>query len=269
MARINTTTTLADTPSTTLTKSKTTTLADMSLATLTKPKTATTGGDSQIAVAAATINIVQSNTVMMEKTTKRVYKAIKETGTIPEDTPTSAAEISLAVLAALDCIVVDQYKEDFSLFAAQSQKSLPNPNIGDIEIMTRENSTTVPSNQFPNADGVFYELDEGYSIAQQKEAITAALPTRDFSMLVADIVSQNFSSDATTLKQLSATTLNVSSANSPGTSSSTKKVINNTRAAPITTAGRTGTTPITTAGRIETGSQKITATTNYSRKIKY
>jgi hypothetical protein len=242
MARINTTTTLAD----------------MSSGALTKPKTATAGGDSPVAVAAAAPSPVNPSTMMMEKTTKIVYGAIKATGAIPEDTPTSAAEISLAVLAALDCIVVDQYKEDFSLFAAQSQKSLPNPNIGDIEIMTRENSTTVPSNQFPSADGVFYELDEGYSNAQQKEAITAALPTRDFSMLVADIVSQNFSSDSTTLKQLSATNLNVSSTNSRGTPSSTKKVINNTRAAPITTGGRT-----------ETESQKTTATTNYSRKIKY
>jgi len=250
MARINTTTTLAD----------------MSLA---KPMTTPAVGDSSVAVAAAASSPMSPSTIMMEKTTKIVYAAIKETGTIPEDTPTSAAEISLAVLAALDCIVVDQYAEDFSLFAAQSQKSLLNPNIGDIEIMTRENSTTVPSNQFPNADSVFYELDEGYSIAQQKEVITAALPTQDFSMLVADIVSQNFSSDTTTLKQLSATTLNVSSANSRGTPSSTKKVINNTRAAPITTGGRVGTTSITTGGRTETGPQKTTTTTNYSRKIKY
>ena len=255
MARINTTTTttLANTSSTTLTKPKTTTLADMSSITLTKSKI-TTATNSPIVAAAATINITTPSTAMMEETTKRVYKAIRKTGTISEDTSASSAEISLAVLAALDCIVVDQYKEDFSLFAAQSQKSLPNPNIGDIKIMTRENSTTVPSNQFPNADGVFYELDEGYSIAQQKEAITAALPTQDFSMLVADIVSQNFSSDATTLKQLSATNLNVSSTNSRGIPLTTKKITNTTK---------------TLAASAATSTQNTKTTTNYNTKIKY
>jgi len=162
-------------------------------------------------------------------------------------------------LAALDCIIVDQYKEDFSLFAAQSQKSLPNPNIGDIKIMTRENSTTVPSNQFPNADSVFYELDEGYSIAQQKEAITAALPTQDFSMLVADIVSQNFSSDATTLKQLSATNLNVSSATNKAKPSSTKKIVNTTKILKSIHVAPEPTDQISNT--------KIT--TNYNTKIKY
>ena len=233
----------------------TTTLADMSLGALTKPKTATTGGDSQIAVAAATINIAQPNTVMMEGTTKRVYEAMKETRTISEDTSDTSAEISIAVLAALDCIIVDQYKKDFSLFAAQSQKSLPNPNIADIEVMDRENSTTLPSNQFPSADSVFYELDEGATVAQEKVIMDAdSTHSQNYSMVVSDIMSQNFLSDADTLKQLSATDLNVSSHTSRGMPATTKKIANATK---------------TLAASTTTSTQNTTATTNYNATIKY
>jgi len=232
----------------------TTTLADMSLATLTKPKTATTGGDSQIAVAAATINIAQSNTVMMERTTKRVYEAMKETRTISEDTSDTSAEISIAVLAALDCIIVDQYKKDFSLFAAQEQKTLLNPNVEDTEVMIRENSTIAPIGQFPNVDSTFYELDEGFSVSQEKEKLNADLATQNYSMVVSDIMSQNFSSDASTLKQLSATTLNVSSTPSRGMPSTTKKMTNTTKTLAASTAAST---------------QNTMATTNYNAPIKY
>jgi len=232
----------------------TTTLAGMSLATLTKPKTVATGGDSQIAVAAATINIAQSNTVMMERTTKRVYEAMKETRTISEDTSDTSAEISIAVLAALDCIIVDQYKKDFSLFAAQEQKTLPNPNVEDIEVMTRENSTIAPIGQFPSVDSAFYELDEGFSVSQEKEKLNADLATQNYSMVVSDIMSQNFSSDASTLKQLSATTLNVSSTPSRGMPTTTKKMTNTTKTLAASTTAIT---------------QNTMTTTNYNAPIKY
>ena len=232
----------------------TTTLADMSLTTLTKPKTVATAGPGQLTVAAATINTAQPNVVMMEETTKRVYEAMKETKTIPEDRPDSSAEISIAVLAALDCIVVDQYKKDFSLFAAQEQKSVPNPNIEDLEVMKRVNSTMVPIGQFPSVDGTFYELDEGFSVSQEKEKLNADLATQNYSMVVSDIMSQNFSSDASTLKQLSATTLNVSSTPSRGMPSTTKKMTNTTKTLAASTAAST---------------QNTMATTNYNATIKY
>jgi len=166
----------------------------------------------------------------MANITRGTFIALQDPPAISDDTA-SDAEMSIAVLAALDCIVVDQYKEDFSLFTAQSQKSLPNPNIGDIEIMARGNSTTVPSNQFPNADSVFYELDEGATIAQQKEAIIADLSTQGYSTIVSDLVLQNMSApNPDTLKQLSS--LNMSLAPSTGTKKPTATaapVVNTTK----------------------------------------
>ena len=95
--------------------------------------------------------------------------------------------------------------------------------------MTRENSTIAPIGQFPSVDSAFYELDEGFSIPQEKEKLNTDLTTENYSMVISDIMSENFSSDASTLKQLSATTLNVSSAPTQGIPSTTKKITNTTK----------------------------------------
>ena len=172
------------------------------------------------------------------KITRHTYIELQNTPPAGADI-VSDAEVSIAVLAALDCIIVDQYKEDFSLFATQEQKAVSNPNIEDIEVMTRENSTTIPSNQFPSVDSTFYELDAGYSVAQEKVAIAAAIAaTQDHSTIVSDLILQNMTADSSnTLKQLSS--LNTLS----GTSSNTK--VPTAKAIPVVNTTKTATQPIT------------------------
>ena len=258
----------------------TTTLENMSLAT---PAASPVAGPAQFGA--------QRDTVRREESTRKTFKALKKAQNLPADLPSSTAEISIAVLASLDCIIVDEYKKDFSLFAAQEQKTLPNPNVEDIEVMTRENSTIAPIGQFPSVDSAFYELDEGFSIPQEKEKLNADLATQNYSMVVSDIMSENFSSDASTLKQLSATTLNVSSAPSQGIPSTTKKITNTTKVSAeptgITTtkvsAEPTGITTTkvsaeptgitnankTLAAPTATSTRNTMAATNYNAKIKY
>ena len=190
-------------------------MKEMSLSSLAKPatqlRTFTEKTSTNKVVPAAEISAATQPTSpdSTSRRTKSTFEALKKTGVVTQDFDNNVTQMSLAVLSALDCIIVDGYTENFSLFSTQTQTNLINANIIDPDIMLRENIVVSPLVQFPDTDDVFYELDEGPNVSLQKmnEQVQMTVQ-KDMSTVVADLMKVNFKTDSNTLKQLSATTLN-------------------------------------------------------------
>tara|TARA_Y100001973_G_C5205626_1_gene341324 strand:- start:2712 stop:3578 length:867 start_codon:yes stop_codon:yes gene_type:complete len=195
---------------------QTTTLQNMAVGTLSVPSTVSKSlkiKSPSTAVPTAAITMDSPQTLTFDSArqiTKRVVEALEQTNTITVNNSHTAGQMSLVALEALDCIVVEGYKESFSFFNEQTQLPFQNANIIDPQILKRENTQTPPSNQFPDVDTVFYELDEGKTINEQRATFAMDVnKQKSLDLIVADIVNESFSPNQQTLKQIAATDLNV------------------------------------------------------------
>ena len=195
---------------------QTTTLQNMAVGPLSVPSTVSKSlkiKSPSTVVPTAAITMDSPQTLTFESArqiTKRVVEALEQTNTITINDAHTADQMSLVALEALDCIVVEGYKESFSFFNEQTQLPFQNANIVDPQILKRENTQTQPSNQFPDVDTVFYELDEGKTINEQRATFAMDVnKQKSLDLIVGDIINESFSPNQKTLKQIAATDLNV------------------------------------------------------------
>lgn len=189
-------------------------MADMTISSLAAAQQAATTSastsDAAVLPSPATVKGNQDPILSQDpkQTTRTVWDALKQLDINTQGVSNNSAEMSLSVLSVLDCIVVDGYDETFSLSSLQQVDPTLNPNIIDDKIMERKNEPKLPDKQFPDIDSVFYELDEGDSVALQKEKQTlAASKGKDLSNIVAALMEVNYQEKTPTVKQLAATQL--------------------------------------------------------------